>query len=133
MTYTKFQDILLSNFDLWFVFHRLKKVQAMEDLRDIYQHFMLYYSHELPAMQEAFRKKEREEAKEKRRQERLARRAERGEGEEGADEEDVIEEEPPEEEEEEEHHENETLKQASRGGTYALCRKAGLGECEVIL
>jgi transcription elongation factor SPT6 len=100
----------------------------MEELRDIYQHFMLYYSHEMPAMQESFRKKERQEAREKRRQERLARRAERGENEEGAEEEDVIEEEPLEEEEDEDQQDNDTLKQASRGGTYALCRKAALGK-----
>lgn len=99
----------------------------MEELRDIYQHFMLYYAHELPAMQEAWRRREREEAKERKRQERLARRAERGENEEGGEDEDIIEEDPPEEDEDEIQQENETLKQASRGGTYALCRKAGLG------
>ncbi|KAF4529397.1 hypothetical protein B566_EDAN003489 [Ephemera danica] len=103
---------------------RLRKVQSMEELRDIYQHFMLYYSHDLPAMQEACRRKERAEAKEKRRQEKLARRMERGEGEEG--DEDVVEEEPEEDDAEELEQENETLKQASRGGTYALCRRAGL-------
>ena len=99
----------------------------MEELRDLYQHFMLYYSHEVPAMQEAWKRKEREDARAKKRQERLARRAERGEGEEGAEDDDVIEDEPPEEEDDAQH-ESETLKHASRGGTYALCRKAALGE-----
>jgi transcription elongation factor SPT6 len=99
----------------------------MEELRDIYQHFMLYYSQDIPSMQDAWKRREREEAKAKRRQERLARRMERGEGEEGAEDEDVIEEEPLDDEEEEEDAQHESLKHASRGGTYALCRKAGLG------
>jgi transcription elongation factor SPT6 len=51
----------------------------MEELRDVYQHFMLYYGPDVSAMQEAMKLKEREEAKrerERKKQERLARRAE---------------------------------------------------------
>lgn len=51
----------------------------MEELRDVYQHFMLYYGPDVPAMQEAMKLKEKEEAKrerERKKQERLARRAE---------------------------------------------------------
>ncbi|XP_012233466.2 transcription elongation factor SPT6 isoform X2 [Linepithema humile] len=96
---------------------RLKNVQTSEELNDVYHHFMLYYSHEIPAMQETVRQKE----KEARRRERLERRKQQiAEAEENG-------EDPPEEDEAQEEDEvDDTLKQAVRSGSYSLCRKAGL-------
>lgn len=97
---------------------RLQNVQTNEELNDVHQHFMLYYSHDIPAMQEAVKQKEKElkhqEKIQKHRQQVL-------EAEENG-------EEPPPEidfdiEDEEQ---GEVLKQAVRTGPYALCRKAGL-------
>lgn len=91
---------------------RLKAVQTTEELKDVHSHFLLYYGHEVPAMQEAVRAKERAA-------EAQARRARRRE--EGADEgDDAVEVEPlpppP-----------DTIKQAVRSGPYTMCRKAGIG------
>ncbi|XP_077258460.1 transcription elongation factor SPT6 isoform X1 [Temnothorax americanus] len=96
---------------------RLKNVQTSEELNDVYNHFMLYYSHEIPAMQEAVRRKERQA----RREERIQRRKQQiAEAEENG-------EDPPEEEEVlEEEEVDDTLKQAVRSGPYSICRKAGL-------
>lgn len=96
---------------------RLRGVQTPEELKDVHQHFLLYYSHEIPAMLEAYRKKEKEAAKEERRRKRAEARAngEEGEGE-GDDGEDEELDAPPEE----------TIKQANRSGPYAMCRKAGI-------
>ncbi|XP_012145851.2 transcription elongation factor SPT6 isoform X1 [Megachile rotundata] len=97
---------------------RLKNVQTSEELNDVYHHFMLYYSHEIPAMQESVRKKEKEARKEARIQKRkqeLLDAEENGE--------------PPPEEEvevEEEEEADDTLKQAVRSGPYSICRRAGL-------
>ncbi|XP_029678136.1 transcription elongation factor SPT6 isoform X2 [Formica exsecta] len=96
---------------------RLKNVQTSEELNDVYHHFMLYYSHEIPAMQEAVRQKE----KKARREERIQRRKQQiAEAEENG-------EDPPEEDEAQEEEEiDDTLKQAVRSGPYSICRKAGL-------
>ncbi|XP_012270306.1 transcription elongation factor SPT6 [Orussus abietinus] len=98
---------------------RVRNVQTSEELNDVHHHFMLYYSHEIPAMQETTRRKEREAKREARRQERKRKMAEAEEnGEEPpADVEDVEEDDQPEEE---------ILKQAVRTGPYSICRKAGL-------
>lgn len=97
---------------------RLHSVQTPEELKDVHTHFLLHYSHEIPAMQQAWRQKQ----KEKRRQERLeARRKELENLEEGA--------EPPEEIEdvdEDDEQIEETIKIARDSGPYAMCRKAGL-------
>lgn len=97
---------------------RLKNVQTSEELNDVYYHFMLYYSHEIPTMQEAARQKEkkaRKEAKIQKRKQQIAGAEENGED-------------PPEEEVdvEEEEEADETLKQAVRTGPYSICRRAGL-------
>ncbi|XP_014483387.1 PREDICTED: transcription elongation factor SPT6 isoform X1 [Dinoponera quadriceps] len=97
---------------------RLKNAQTSEELNDVYHHFMLYYNHEIPKMQETVRKKEKEarrEARIQRRKQQLAEAEENGED-------------PPEEEPEVEEDEeiDETLKQAVRSGPYTICRKAGL-------
>ncbi|XP_015605093.1 transcription elongation factor SPT6 isoform X2 [Cephus cinctus] len=98
---------------------RLKNVQTSDELNDVHHHFMLYYSHEIPAMQETVRKKEREarrEARIQRRRQQIAEAEENGEEPPPEDEIDVEEEDEP----------DETLKQAVRTGPYSICRKAGL-------
>ncbi|XP_017793154.1 PREDICTED: transcription elongation factor SPT6-like isoform X2 [Habropoda laboriosa] len=100
---------------------RLKNVQTNEELNDVYHHFMLYYSHEIPAMQEAARQKEKEarkEAKIQKRKQEIADAEENGEDP-HATEEEV-------EGAEEEGETDETLKQAVRTGPYSICRRAGL-------
>ena len=44
-----------------FVFCRLDGVETMEQLKDVYSHFMLYYKNDIPAMWEAKRKKKESE------------------------------------------------------------------------
>ncbi|XP_044574909.1 transcription elongation factor SPT6 isoform X1 [Cotesia glomerata] len=97
---------------------RLKSVQTNEELNDVHNHFMLYYSHDIPAMQEAVKRKE----KAARQAERLQKRKQQlMEAEENG------EDPPPEEENPDEVEEVEdSLKQAIRSGPYALCRRAGL-------
>ncbi|KOX79279.1 Transcription elongation factor SPT6 [Melipona quadrifasciata] len=98
---------------------RLKNVQTSEELNDVYHHFMLYYSHEIPAMQEAARQKEKEarkEAKIQKRKQQIADAEENGNGALPDEEADVDEEEEA----------DETLKQAVRTGPYSICRRAGL-------
>lgn len=95
----------------------LKNAQTAEELKDVHMHFLLYYAHEIPAMQEAWRLKE----KERRKTARLAARRKQLESmEEGAevpeDEMDAEDDEPQEE----------TLKYARDSGPYAMCRKAGI-------
>ena len=77
----------------------------MEELRDVYSHFMLYYGHEIPAMRLANKKKFKKEPKE-----------EREEGEERDED----------EEEEEKEEENERLKMPKRRDLYTICREAGI-------
>ena len=76
----------------------------MDELRDVYQHFMLYYGSDIQKMKNAL--------KEKRRQ-----RRQEMEGEDGQDE---PEDELP----------GDQLKQASRQTTYTMCKQYGL--CEYI-
>lgn len=42
---------------------RLKSVQTAEELQDVHNHFILYYAGDLPAMQAAWKAKEREKKK----------------------------------------------------------------------
>ncbi|KAK2185910.1 hypothetical protein NP493_217g02051 [Ridgeia piscesae] len=78
---------------------RAKNVQTMEELRDVYQHFLLYYGTDIPRM------------KAQQRQVRRKAREEDGEG-----------------EEEEEAQEPDGLKQASRKTGYSICVQAGLAD-----
>ena len=80
------------------VLHRAKNVQTMEELRDVYQHFLLYYGTDIPRM--------------KAQQRQVRRKAREEDGEEG---------------EEEETQEPDGLKQASRKTGYSICVQAGLG------
>lgn len=42
-------------------------MQTSEELKDVHAHFLLYYSPDIPKMQEAWKAKEKEKAKEARR------------------------------------------------------------------
>lgn len=97
---------------------RLKAVQTSEELRDVHNHFSLYYAHELPNMQVQYKLKEREKLKADRRAKRLQQLADAEE----AGEEIPLEDPEPEDEEEPEP----TLKYAARSGPYAMCSKAGI-------
>jgi len=107
---------------------RLRAVQTTEELKDVHTHFLLYYSHEVPEMQKAFRAKEREAALMARKNKLRRRVNVEGEDGEQAEGDDVQDQENEVEEVEDEPPENETLKQAVRSGPYSMCRKAGLGK-----
>uniref|UniRef100_A0A670JS76 SPT6 homolog, histone chaperone and transcription elongation factor n=1 Tax=Podarcis muralis TaxID=64176 RepID=A0A670JS76_PODMU len=79
---------------------RLKDVQSMDELRDVYNHFLLYYGRDIPKMQNA--------AKASRKKHKRVR--EDGEGEDVEDEE----------------QKGPELKQASRRDMYTICQAAGL-------
>lgn len=98
-------------------FDRLKDCQTQEELQDMHNHFVLYYSADLPAMNAAWRIKEKERKKAERKAERLRRI------EEGEDPENI----PEDTEEIDDEPEPETLKYANRSGSYTLCLKAKLG------
>ena len=98
---------------------RLRHVQTPEELKDCHTHFLLHYSHDIQAMNEAWKIKEKEKRKQERRE---ARRRELEELEEGAEPPEEIKEEDDEEEEATE----EPLKLARDSGPYAMCRKAGV-------
>ncbi|XP_026576952.1 transcription elongation factor SPT6 [Pseudonaja textilis] len=84
---------------------RLKDVQSMDELKDVYNHFLLYYGRDIPKMQNAAKasrkkhKRVREDGEE-----------EEGEGEDG----------------EEDEQKGPELKQASRRDMYTICQTAGL-------
>lgn len=84
---------------------RLKDVRSMDELRDVYNHFLLYYGRDIPKMQNAAKSS----------QKKLKRIPEEGE-EEGVE---VVE---PEDEEQK----GPELKQASRRDMYSICQCAGL-------
>lgn len=107
---------------------RLKAVQTTEELKDIHSHFLLYYAHEVPAMQESVRLKERELAKAAKKAAKLKKVTEDGEEDEGIEtQEGENEDEQEPEEEEPPVPPQDTVKQAVRSGPYALCRKFGIG------
>lgn len=95
----------------------VKTAETAEELKDVHKHFVLHYAHEIPAMQEAWRQKE----KERRKLARIAARRKQLENlEDGA--------EVPDEENDAEDHEpyEEKLKYARDSGPYNMCRKAGI-------
>ena len=83
-----------------FVYLRVKGVQSMEELRDVYQHFLLYYGTEIPKMRALEKEKKRKEAA--------------GGGEDGENNDDET---------------HEIIKSATRKSGYNLCERAGLGKC----
>jgi transcription elongation factor SPT6 len=110
-------------------FDRLKNVQTPEELKDVHNHFLLYYAHEIPAMQESYKKRERQRIREEKQAARKRQLLENtgGRAEDGND---VT---PPAEEEVEivddeevEEQPEENLKYTRDSGPYAMCRKAGI-------
>ncbi|XP_077089367.1 transcription elongation factor SPT6 isoform X2 [Siphateles boraxobius] len=87
---------------------RLKDVQSLDELGDVYNHFLLYYGRDIPKMQNATKvnKKKLKKIKEV--------------SEEDGEDPEV------EEEEEEEEQKGPDLKQASRRDMYSICQSAGL-------
>jgi len=80
-----------------FTDYRVRKVETIEELKDVYNHFLLYYGSDLPKMRMLEREKRREE---------------RAEGaEDGRDVDD----------------EADTMKQASRKSGYTICVKNKIG------
>uniref|UniRef100_A0A4W5L4X4 Transcription elongation factor SPT6 n=1 Tax=Hucho hucho TaxID=62062 RepID=A0A4W5L4X4_9TELE len=86
---------------------RLKDVQSIDELSDVYSHFLLYYGRDIPKMQNAAKAASKKKKKKKKKIE-------------------VNEEEVEEEEEEEEEEKGPDLKLASRRDMYSICQSAGL-------
>lgn len=101
---------------------RLRSVQSIEELNDVYNHFVLYYGNDIPTMQEEHRQKAREEAKERRQSAARRRLNEDGEPMEIDD----IDLQDPDDPEGARHDEESTIKQAKRSDLYSLCARAGL-------
>ncbi|KAI5716466.1 hypothetical protein M8J76_006908 [Diaphorina citri] len=105
----------------------IKKIQTPEEVKDMQHHFFLYYAHEIPAMQEFVRKKERERRlsmpKEKKKK---TKTITNDDGEEEEVEVTDDEEGESQEKEPEEEPQHETVKPANRCGPYSLCRKANI-------
>ena len=80
---------------------RVRKVESLEELRDVYNHFLLYYGSDIVKMRNAEKAKQSEEQREK-------------EGEGG--------------DAEAEKAHQETIKQASRKSGYTICVKNKLGK-----
>ena len=80
---------------------RVRNIQTMDELKDVYQYFLLYYGHEIPNMRNAEKKR---------------RARERAEGEGG------------EEVTLEEDKQDSLIKQATRRSGYSICLKAKLGQ-----
>ncbi|MGH0177772.1 UNVERIFIED_CONTAM: hypothetical protein FKN15_076140, partial [Acipenser sinensis] len=91
---------------------RLKDVQSIDELRDVYNHFLLYYGRDIPKMQNA--------AKASKKKLKKIKEVSEEDGEQDAE----VEEE--EEEEEEEGRKGPDLKLASRRDMYSICQTAGL-------
>ncbi|XP_076154074.1 transcription elongation factor SPT6 [Alosa pseudoharengus] len=89
---------------------RLKDVQSFDELRDVYQHFQLYYGQDIPRMQNAAKTVKKKITKIKK----------------IITDEDGEEEEEEEEIEEEEEHKGPVLKMASRRDMYSICQRVGL-------
>ena len=86
-----------------------KNIQSLEELRDVYQHFLLYYGRDLAKM--------KAHMKAKKKAEKATGGGEDGEGGEDHDDDD----------------DQDTLKQASRNSKYSMCAQAGLCEYHCIL
>ena len=97
---------------------RLRGVQSLEELNDVYSHFVLYYGSDVPAMQEAHRQRLRDEAKERRN--RLARKKHAEDGDPSIEHEDL---DDAVNEDDLKHLDESTVKQAKRNDLYSLCSK----------
>lgn len=98
---------------------QLKSVETSEELNDVHHHFTLYYGNEIPKMQNAIRERKKfaiREEKQRKRRQMIADAIANGED-------------PPVDEDsdpEVEVETDDTLRQAVKSGSYALCQKAGL-------
>lgn len=101
-------------------FERLKNVQTHEELRDIYNHFCLYYSKEFAAVHAADKLKKKERRAEARRAKRLQQLQ---------DAEEAGQDPPPEDPESDEEPETNMLKFAAMSSNYDMCVKAGISKC----
>ncbi len=97
---------------------RLRTVQSVEELNDVYNHFILYYGADVPAMQDAYRQKKREELREKK----SAAAARKKQAEDMMDIEDIVDD-PMDVDDAEILDEECTVKQAKRSDLYSLCAK----------
>lgn len=100
---------------------RLRHVQTPEELKDVHTHFLMHYTHEMSAMNEAWRLKERER---KRQAKRDARRKALENLEEGAEQPEEIPDDDDDDADDEP--QEESIKTARDSGPYAMCRKAGI-------
>lgn len=100
-------------------FERLKAVQSPEELKDVHNHFLLYYTHLLPEMQENLKKRERERIRrEKIEARRKALEANEEDGVDGITLDNLdIDDEPS---------VDDSVKLNVDSGPYAMCRKGGL-------
>jgi transcription elongation factor SPT6 len=107
---------LIKSEDLW----QIHCAETPEELKDFHMHFLLYYAHDIQAMQEFNKHQEKEKRKREKRDARLKAM-------ENAEEDDEI---PPEDDEEDnesmEIQDDDKLKQTLDSGPYAMCRKAGI-------
>jgi transcription elongation factor SPT6 len=99
---------------------RLRSVQTPEELKDVHMHFLLYYAHDIQAMQEFSKHQEKEKRKRQKRDARLKAMENAEEGDEIPPEDDEEDDEPVEIQDEDK------LKQTLDSGPYAMCRKAGI-------
>lgn len=102
----------------------LRGVTSAEELLDAHRHFAMYYGADLNAMHAAWRTKDVERRKEERRAARTRRQEERELAGEDPLEDDPLEDDALDEEEPPENASE--VKGANRGGSYALCAKAGI-------
>ncbi|XP_013397141.1 transcription elongation factor SPT6 isoform X3 [Lingula anatina] len=109
---------------------RAKNIQSMEEYKDVYQHFLLYYGADIPKMKNAEKKKKKTKPVKEKEPEKDVEVEGDGEKEEGETEEGEEEKKAKEPEEEEEEEEDNTvhLKQATRKTGYTLCCENGLAE-----
>lgn len=106
---------------------RLRAVQTPEELKDVHMHFLLHYSHEIPAMNGAWRRREKERKKRERREERERLQLESSDDPEKlAELEAAIAAEEFEEAADTDQPPEDQLKQAVDTGPYSSCRKAGI-------
>ncbi|XP_055642141.1 transcription elongation factor SPT6 isoform X2 [Toxorhynchites rutilus septentrionalis] len=97
---------------------RLRSAQSPEELKDVHNHFLLYYAHEIPVMQEQIKRKEHERIRREKLEARRKALENSEEDVEGIDLENLeIEEEP---------YQEEAVKLKIDSGPYAMCRKGGL-------
>ena len=102
---------------------RLRGVQSLEELNDVYNHFTLYYGADVPAMQEAFRQQKRDEARERRLR---ADRRKQAAGDDGEPIDDPEADQAEREADERLLDEETTVKQAKRNDLYSFCSRGGL-------